>query len=110
MWPLIKSWEAARRCHSSFCAAPTPSAIGIKTADEIVGFYEDSSGVFHGFLLSGGTYTTVDFPGAACTEAIDINDTGEVDGLYSLKSDCSSSEGFLDNGGSSLRLNSRDPR
>jgi probable HAF family extracellular repeat protein len=39
-------------------AAPGKTfAVGINSAGDIVGWYNDSNGVSHGFLLSGGTYT-----------------------------------------------------
>ena len=39
-------------------------ATGINDAGQIVGFYRGSNGLFHGFLLSGGTFTTLDDPSA----------------------------------------------
>ena len=36
-------------------------AAGINDTGQIVGTYDDASGV-HGFLLSGGSYTTLDAP------------------------------------------------
>lgn len=42
----------------------------------------------HGFLLRGGTYTSIDFPGAAAfTQAWKINDVGEIVGRYEGTSD-----------------------
>src|ERR1700733_13826431 len=40
------------------------SPMGINPSGDIVGNYSDSSGN-HGFLLSRGTYTTIDAPGAS---------------------------------------------
>src|SRR5690242_17770895 len=41
----------------------TTFCYGINTAGDIVGTYVDSPGNFiHGFLLSNGTYTTIDYP------------------------------------------------
>src|SRR5437773_384935 len=37
---------------------------GVDTAGDIMGYYVDGSGIPHGFLLSAGTYTTIDYPGA----------------------------------------------
>jgi probable HAF family extracellular repeat protein len=37
-------------------------ASGINDAGQIVGFFEDSSGLVHGFLKDGATYTTLDVP------------------------------------------------
>jgi probable HAF family extracellular repeat protein len=38
------------------------SAQGINTSGQIAGYYLDSSNSSHGFLYSGGTYTTLDDP------------------------------------------------
>jgi hypothetical protein len=57
-------------------------AIGINNSDAIVGYY--FSGKPHGFLYTGGTYTTVDYPllGSLGTVAQGINDTGDIAGIY----------------------------
>lgn len=54
---------------------------GIDDKGDIVGWYADASGVQHGFLLSGGTATTIDDPGGT-TNAEGINNKGEISGLY----------------------------
>ncbi len=41
-----------------------------------------TSGNVHGFLLSGGGYTTFDFPGAAVTLALGLNALDDVVGCY----------------------------
>src|SRR5258708_2479162 len=41
-----------------------------------------SAGNVHGFVLSGGIYTRIDFPGANVTLAFGINDNGRVVGPY----------------------------
>jgi probable HAF family extracellular repeat protein len=58
--------------------AVTSGAYGINDNGAIVGYYTDSSGVTHGFLLQGTTYTTMDVPGAASTSANDINNAGYI--------------------------------
>src|SRR5262245_41292686 len=50
---------------------------GINDIGEIVG----ASGG-HGFLLSRGIFTTIDFPGAVATSANGINVRGQIVGLY----------------------------
>jgi uncharacterized membrane protein len=51
--------------------------VGIDTAGDIVGIY--LSGAFYqGFLLSGGTYTAVDYPGSGESLVSGINDKGQV--------------------------------
>ena len=52
--------------------------MGINDAEEIVGYYADSAGIRHGFLLKGKTYTTLDVPGAALTMATGINNKGRI--------------------------------
>jgi uncharacterized membrane protein len=48
----------------------------------VVGQYIDSAGNKHGFLLSGGTFTTIDFPGALGTVARGINSQGDIVGFH----------------------------
>lgn len=56
---------------------------GINAAGDIVGTVVDATGR-HGFLLSGGVFTTIDFPGAAVTEARGIGPGGDIVGTYRL--------------------------
>jgi probable HAF family extracellular repeat protein len=58
-------------------------AFGINAAGQIVGQYQSASGT-HGFLYSGGTYTTLDDPSAinGTTKAFGINNMGQVVGWY----------------------------
>jgi hypothetical protein len=48
----------------------------INNSDEIAGFYTDAGGVTHGFLDNGGTFTTVNAPGASETQLLGLNDHG----------------------------------
>src|SRR5262249_22040831 len=61
-------------------------ARGINDGGQIVGSYEGANtSQFHGFLLSGGAYTTLDDPLAGPTgdtEAFGINNAGQIVGLY----------------------------
>jgi uncharacterized membrane protein len=59
----------------------TPNSIN--NQGEIVGSYS-SFRVFgtHGFLLRGGNYTTIDFPGTEFTVCTGINNHGLVTGIY----------------------------
>jgi probable HAF family extracellular repeat protein len=97
------------------------SANGINNRGQIVGTFHDASGE-HGFLDTGGSFTTIDVPGALFpgtlargindngqivgyftvpgaffTEAFGINDSGKIVGL---ESDGSRFHGFLDTGAS----------
>jgi hypothetical protein len=53
----------------------------INNAGQIVGQYHNASGT-HGFLFSGGTYTTIDVPGTRGTALLGINDDGQITGAY----------------------------
>lgn len=48
----------------------------------MVGTYGDTNGNDHGFLLSNGTFTTIDVPAAAYTFALGINTAGDIVGTY----------------------------
>lgn len=55
---------------------------GINPAGDIVGVYTDAVGKQHGFLLSGGQYTTLDAPNAVSTTARGISPDGDIVGQY----------------------------
>ena len=58
-------------------------ATAINPQGDIVGYYNDSSLGFRGFLLSGGTFTTIDVPGSGGTTApLGINARGDIVGSY----------------------------
>ena len=57
---------------------PGANALGINARGEIVGGY----GGRHGFLLSQGTFTTIDVPSSSLTFAQRNNDKGDIVGLY----------------------------
>ncbi len=82
----------------NFPGATQQLAIGVNDSGEIVGQYADSSGVKHGYLLSGGTFTTIDvpFPGAIGTDAEGIANAGAIVGYWL---DATTSHGFLLSGG-----------
>jgi probable HAF family extracellular repeat protein len=72
-----------------------------------VGHYRDDAGV-HGFLFSGGTYETIDYPSASETELVGINENGQIVGGYF---DSSGVHSFLynSNGGTYTDLNFPSP-
>jgi uncharacterized membrane protein len=51
---------------------------------DVVGQFIGNDGFVHGFLLSNGTVTTLDFPGASDTFAFAINESGTVVGYWDL--------------------------
>jgi len=57
------------------------NAKGVNDSGQVVGYYSDAGGRFHGFLYSGGNYTTIDV-GARGTFLNGINDAGQIVGTY----------------------------
>jgi probable HAF family extracellular repeat protein len=57
-------------------------AAAINDRGQIVGQYDDAGGTTHGYLLSEGSYTTLDVPGSTLTSANGINDRGQIVGHY----------------------------
>jgi len=51
----------------------------------VTGWYIDTAGVFHGYILDNGVYTSVDFPGAGHTSILGVNANGDVVGAYNVK-------------------------
>jgi len=71
----------------------------VNPSGETVGFFIDSAKSTHGFLLSKGEFTTIDFPGAdvVSTQARGINPRGDIVGFYVSKdaSGVSHTHGFV---------------
>ena len=69
----------------SFDALPgaTTNPQGINSKGDIVGSYT-LAGSTHGFLLSDGVVTTIDYPGAVFTDARGINIRGDIVGAYRM--------------------------
>ena len=55
----------------------------INARGDIVGRYV-ADGVSHAYLLSGGQFSTIDFPGATFTSADAMNQRGDILGRYTL--------------------------
>src|SRR4029077_7209369 len=74
-------------------------AQGINASGDIVGYYQNSSTGYHGFLYSGGSYTTLDDSSGAAgsTLAHGINASGQIVGEYVDSG--GTSHGFLYSGG-----------
>jgi probable HAF family extracellular repeat protein len=64
--------------------ATATSAEGINDSGQIAGYYQDGSGAFHGFLYSGGVFSSIDAPfsGAFMTQVLGINNSGQIVGAY----------------------------
>jgi probable HAF family extracellular repeat protein len=73
-------------------------ALGINASGDIVGEYQPSPVLINGFLLRGGTYTTLADPLATqhFTEASGINNAGQIVGIYTAGN---GNHGFLLSGG-----------
>ena len=75
------------------------------SGSNVVGLYSDASGIFHGFLYNGSTYTTLDAP-----TAIQVNGLGTyangISGnvIVGLFQDDSTGHGFLYDGSSWITL------
>ena len=86
----------------NFPGAPTfnnsTSANAINNNNVVVGSYNDTANHMHGYIYSGGTYTAVNYPGAAATAALGINDNNDIVGLYLLPN-ASATHGFLRHNG-----------
>ena len=71
--------------------APTESrastAFGINARGDVVGTFVDQNFVQHGFLLSQGEFTVIDFPEAQGTIARGIGPSGDIVGSYWLPGD-----------------------
>ena len=86
-------WHDGRYAQIDYPGALGTSCSAVNEAGQIVGWYVDASQnthafllqVQHGFLLSDGVYTTVDFPGQTGNELYGINDHGEMVGNYNYE-------------------------
>ena len=55
---------------------------GINNSRTVSGDYAISDGNIHGFVLSGGTFTEFNIPGAVQTTLLSINDPGDFTGDF----------------------------
>jgi probable HAF family extracellular repeat protein len=62
--------------------ATSTTADGINNGSQIVGTFQDTSGVQHGVLWDNGTMTTFDVPGTLYTEAHGLNNQGQIVGAF----------------------------
>jgi hypothetical protein len=73
------------------------AASGINSRGDIVGYYlanPPTSAFEHGYLLSHGVFTRIDFPGADLTSVSGINSCGDIVGRY-VTTDGYQDHGFL---------------
>jgi len=57
-------------------------ATGVNNEGQVCGFYIDSMGTNHGFLLIGTQLTILDAPGSTFTQALGLNNKGQVVGAF----------------------------
>ena len=82
---------------SSTTAGTFPSTVvsDLNDAGQIVGQYV-SGGIYHGFLYSAGSYVAIAPPGITSTNAMGINDSGQIVGnVLDVNHDFSRQYGFL---------------
>jgi hypothetical protein len=70
---------------------------GINNPRTVVGDYVISDGTVHSFLLSGGTFTEYDLPGALQTNLLGINEPGDLTGTFDPGNGVF--QAFIDRGG-----------
>ena len=58
-------------------------AAGVNNRGQVVGGYLDAKGRPHGYRWDNGRFTTIDLPGSSGTMVGDINDRGEMVGVFS---------------------------
>lgn len=61
-------------------------ATGINYSRAVSGFYQTATATY-GFLLQGNKFKTLSFPGATVTQALGLNNMGQVVGFYTDASD-----------------------
>src|SRR5262249_34691866 len=76
---------AAKPSQYVFTSFDAPGAVytrgnNINNGGTIVGYFNDASGGFHGYILNAGVFTQIDVPGAVKTITEDINDSGTIVG------------------------------
>ena len=86
---LVAPVRAQEREYTTIAPAGARSstAYGINARGDVVGTFVDQNFVQHGFLLSKGEFTVIDFPDAQGTIARGIGPSGEIVGSYWLPGD-----------------------
>lgn len=79
---LIRKGQFIPLAPTTVLGTDSSEAFQINDRGDVVGWFND--GFFHGFLLSQGVVTTLDFPGASDTYAYGIDESGTVIGQWDL--------------------------
>jgi uncharacterized membrane protein len=99
---LIKNGNIIPLAPTTILGTDYSEAFKINDRGDVVGQIIGDDGFAHGFLLSGGVVTTIDFPGASDTYAFGINESGTVVGYWDLvdaNGNVLANHGFTWNGG-----------
>lgn len=88
-------WSGGIRTTLSFPGATVTEALGLNNLGQVVGFYNDAAGNPHGFIYSGGSFTSIDDTAAPATQTTinGINNLGQIVG-FALETD-GSTVGFV---------------
>ena len=81
---LIKAGQFIPLAPTTILGTNFSQARDINDRGDIVGSFIGDDGFFHGFVLSKGVLTTLDFPSASQTQAFGINESGNVVGSWDL--------------------------
>ena len=80
------SFPGLARAQFDFITIDVPGATATaadgNSTHEIAGEYDDANGDMHGFVLSNGSFTTINFPGADSTSVNGIAANGRLAGTY----------------------------
>jgi len=76
-------WNAGKLTALSFPGATVTEALGLNNLGQVVGFYNDAMGNPHGFIFSGGVFTSIDDTAAPATQTTinGINNFGQIVGF-----------------------------
>ena len=79
---LLRNGNFTTYAHPDAVAANKMSCgMGIDPQGDIVGHYQDGSGI-HGYLLNEAGFTAIEIPGGKGVQAYGINPAGEIVGFY----------------------------
>jgi uncharacterized membrane protein len=94
---VFKSFDApgAPACNAGPTSITGTFPTWITPQGDIVGSYYDSKCVGHGFILSKGQFTTIDYPNALYTVFNGMNPSGELPGQYCVDSACQNYHSFI---------------
>jgi hypothetical protein len=97
---IIAVPAAAQDLTATFTPVNVPGAVqtwpgGINNAGTMVGYYLDSSGAYHGYILEGTNLTTLDDPNGTNTEAFGLNLNGAIQVVGSYVNESGVTLGFL---------------